>query len=95
VPNKRTPKVDGTADALDHFGQQIDSALKDEVPRRMELNPLAVSEGGAQLKKNFTYHDGVKVDGEHAGLTTDMHGRFRIRAFDSRTANKNETPPIK
>ena len=38
-------------DAMDFFGGQISKALRAEVPRRMEMNPANVSEGGAQLKK--------------------------------------------
>ena len=38
----------------------------------------------------------MKVDAGQAGITTDMEGdrRWTISAFDTRTANKNETPPL-
>lgn len=48
----KTPGVGGkSADAMNHFGALISTALKDEVPRRAEMIPAAIYEGGAKLKK--------------------------------------------
>lgn len=44
-----------------------------------------IREGGSKLKPGE----------EHAGLTTDMTGRWTIGAFDTKKANKDETPAIK
>jgi hypothetical protein len=44
-----------------------------------------LKEGGAKMKPGE----------EHAGLTTDMKGRWTIGAFDTKKANKNETPVLK
>lgn len=48
------------------------------------INKL-ITEGGSKLKAGE----------EHAGLTSDMKGRWTIGAFDTDHANKDETPPIK
>jgi hypothetical protein len=44
-----------------------------------------ITEGGAKLKPSE----------EHAGITSDMTGRWTINAFDTSKANKDETPVIK
>jgi hypothetical protein len=44
-----------------------------------------IEEGGARLKHGE----------EHAGITTDMPGRWTINAFDTDKHNKDETPRLK
>jgi hypothetical protein len=43
----------------------------------------AINEGGSKIKE------------PHAGITSDMSGRWTIKAFDTDTHNKKETPKMK
>jgi hypothetical protein len=85
------------SDPVNYFAGQISKALKDEVPRRMEMMPANIYEGGAQLKKKVNNYGGVKVNDAQAGITTDMKAdrRWTISSFDTNKANKKETPTLK
>ena len=43
----------------------------------------AINEGGSKIKE------------PNAGITSDMSGRWRIKAFDTSVHGKKETPPMK
>lgn len=43
----------------------------------------AINEGGSKIKE------------PHAGITSDMSGRWTIKAFDTDKQNKKETPSLK
>lgn len=38
---------------------------------------------------------GSKIIEPHAGITNDMSGRWKIKAFDTSVRGKKETPPMK
>jgi hypothetical protein len=94
VSLNKTPAISPDPDAMEHFGSQIDTALQIEVPRRMELNPLSIGEGGAKLDNDFVKDGAHSSMQGHAGITSDMDGRFRIKAFDTDKYRHNETPGI-
>ena len=99
IPVVYTPQP---IDPTNIFGNKISKALKDEIPRRREMVPItgvaeSINEGGAFLKKKVDNFDGVSSSEYHAGITTDTvpDNRNIIKAFYTKKANKDETPPIK
>jgi hypothetical protein len=99
IPVVHTPQP---VDPTNIFGNKISKALKDEIPRRREMISItgvaeSINEGGAFLKKKVDDFGGVSSSEYHAGLTSDMvpGHRWTIKAFDTKKANKDETPAIK